>query len=78
MLNSDLAEASSAAVRAKVQKQIESLRKKQVELLAFEEKLRHYADMRITLDLDDGVKVNYAKFGDLVAESKAITGGSDE
>ena len=78
MLNSDLAGASSAAVRTKVQKQIESLRKKQVELLAFEEKLRHYADMRITLDLDDGVKVNYAKFGDLVAESKAITGGSDE
>jgi hypothetical protein len=34
--------------------------------------------MRITLDLDDGVKVNYAKFGDLVAESKVITGGSDE
>ena len=41
-------------------------------------KLRHYADMRITLDLDDGVKVNYGKFGDLLAEAKAITGGSDE
>jgi len=26
-------------------------------------------DQRITLDLDDGVKVNYAKFGDLLAES---------
>jgi hypothetical protein len=46
--------------------------------LAYDEKLRHHADMRITLDLDDGVKVNYAKFGDLVAESKAITGGSDD
>jgi hypothetical protein len=34
--------------------------------------------MRIALDLDEGVKVNYAKFGDLVAESKAVTGGSDE
>jgi type II restriction/modification system DNA methylase subunit YeeA len=78
MLDKDVAAASSAAARTKVQKQIESLRKKQIELLAYGEKLRHHADMRITLDLDDGVKVNYAKFGDLVAESKAITGGREE
>ena len=38
------------------------------------EKLRHYVGQRITLDLDDGVKVNYAKFGDLLAEVKAVTG----
>ena len=78
MLDKDVESASSAAARTKLQKQIESLRKKQIELLTYDEKLRHYADMRITLDLDDGVKVNYAKFGDLVAESKAITGGSDD
>ncbi len=78
MLDKDVEAASSAAARTRLQKQIESLRKKQLELLAYDEKLRHYADMRITLELDDGVKVNYAKFGDLVAESKAITGGSDE
>ena len=78
MLDKDIAAASSAAARTKLQKQIEALRKKQIELLAYDEKLRHYADMRIALDLDDGVKVNYAKFGDLVAESKAITGGADE
>jgi len=30
--------------------------------------------MRISLDLDDGVKVNYGKFGDLLAEVDAITG----
>lgn len=47
------------------------LEKQQVELLAFDEKLRHYADRRITLDLDDGVKVHYGKFGDLLAEVKA-------
>jgi hypothetical protein len=35
-------------------------------------------DGNASLDLDDGVKVNYAKFGDLLAESKAITGGKDE
>jgi hypothetical protein len=78
MLDKDVAAASSAAVRTKLQKQIEALRKKQIELLAYDEKLRHYADKRISLDLDDGVKANYAKFGDLVAESKAITGGNDE
>jgi hypothetical protein len=78
MLDEDVAAASSAAARTKLQKQIESLRKKHIELLAYDEKLRHYADMRITLDLDDGVKVNYAKFDDLVAESKAICGGKDD
>ena len=33
-----------------------------------------YADQRISLDLDDGVKVNYGKLGDLLAEVKAVTG----
>jgi type II restriction/modification system DNA methylase subunit YeeA len=70
--------ASSTAARTKIQKSVDVLKKKQLELITFEEKLRHYADLRIKLDLDDGVKVNYAKFGDLVAESKAITGGSDD
>ena len=45
---------------------------------AFDEKLRHYADKRISLDLDDGVKVNYGKFGNLLAEVKAVTGGPEE
>lgn len=53
------------------------LRKKQLEeLRTFDEKLRHYADQRISLDLDDGVKVNYGKFGDLLAEVSVITGKS--
>jgi len=38
------------------------------------DKLRHFADKRISLDLDDGVKVNYGKFGDLLAEVKAVHG----
>ncbi|MBJ2785962.1 class I SAM-dependent DNA methyltransferase, partial [Salmonella enterica subsp. enterica serovar Newport] len=28
--------------------------------------------------LDDGVKVNYGKFGDLLADVKAITGNAPE
>jgi hypothetical protein len=77
-LEQDRDAAASTAARNKISKQIESLRKKHLELLSFDEKLRHYADMRIKLDLDDGVKVNYGKFGDLLDSVKAITGGSED
>lgn len=78
LMSNDAEAATSAAARTKINKQIEVLRKKQTELLAFDEKLRHYADMRIKLDLDDGVKVNYGKFGDLLDSVKAIAGANDE
>jgi len=78
MLEKDAAAAASNATRSKLNKDIEKLRKKHGELLAYDEKLRHYADQRIRLDLDDGVKVNYGKFGDLLAEVKAETGGKNE
>lgn len=64
----------SAAEIKRIEKKLQELHKQQAELSTFEEKLRHYADQRITLDLDDGVKVNYGKFGDLLAEVKAVTG----
>lgn len=76
MLQKDAAAASSTAARNKLAKEVEKLKKKHVELLAYDEQLRHYADMRITLDLDDGVKVNYGKFGDLLEGVKLVTGGS--
>jgi type II restriction/modification system DNA methylase subunit YeeA len=78
MLQRDAEAATSAATRTKIQKRIDCLRKKHHELVGFEERLRHLADSRIALDLDDGVKANYGKFGDLLAETKAITGGSEE
>jgi type II restriction/modification system DNA methylase subunit YeeA len=78
MLQKDANAASSTAARNKLAKEVEKLKKKHVELLAYDEQLRHYADMRITLDLDDGVKVNYGKFGDLLADVKAITGGAGD
>jgi len=78
MLEKDRDAARSTAARNRIAKQIESLKKKHVELLAYDEKLRYYADMRITLDLDDGVKLNYGKFGDLLAEVKAVTGGAND
>jgi type II restriction/modification system DNA methylase subunit YeeA len=77
-LDGDKVKATSTSHRKKLQKEQDDLKKQQTELLTFEEKLKHAADQKITLDLDDGVKVNYAKFGDLLAESKAITGGKEE
>lgn len=68
-------DASSATTDIKrLEKEITRLHKQQAELSTFDEKLRHYADQRIALDLDDGVKVNYGKFGDLLADVKAVTG----
>jgi hypothetical protein len=68
-------EASTSAAEAKrLEKEIATLHKQQIELAEFDEKLRHFADQRISLDLDDGVKVNYARFGELLAEVKAVTG----
>jgi hypothetical protein len=78
MLQKDAATASSTAARNKLAKEVEKLKKKHVELLAYDEQLRHYADMRITLDLDDGVKANYGKFGDLLDSVKVVTGGAGE
>jgi type II restriction/modification system DNA methylase subunit YeeA len=60
--------------RKRLQKEQDFMRKKLDELRRFDEKLRPYADQRIQLDLDDGVKANYGKFGDLLAEVKAVTG----
>lgn len=78
LLEQDRDSTTATAARNKISKQIESLRKKHIELLSFDEKLRHYADMRIKLDLDDGVKVSYGKFGDLLDSVKAITGASGD
>lgn len=72
----ETADSTSEANRFK--KELDALIKKQVELREFDDKLKHYAYMRISLDLDDGVKVNYGKFGDLLADVKAITGSAPE
>ena len=73
-LQGDVQAASSSAQVKRIEKELVKLEKQQAELLQFDEKLRHYADMKIGLDLDDGVKVNYGKFGDLLAEVKAVHG----
>lgn len=61
---------ASASDRVKLSKQLEKLRAQSLEIGVFEEKIHHLADMMIPLDLDDGVKVNYAKFEDVLAKIK--------
>ncbi|MCG9059783.1 BREX-1 system adenine-specific DNA-methyltransferase PglX [Laribacter hongkongensis] len=78
LLEDDASKASTGAARKALDKQVDKLKKKLEELRLFDEKLRHYADQRIELDLDDGVKVNYGKFGDLLDNVKAISGGSGD
>ncbi|KRP75783.1 BREX-1 system adenine-specific DNA-methyltransferase PglX [Pseudomonas lactis] len=73
-LEQDIEASTSTAEKKALEKQLATLHNQQAELATFDEKLRHHADQRISLDLDDGVKVNYGKFGDLLAEVKAVTG----
>ena len=63
--------AGTASARKKFQKEIDGIKKKLAELSDFDDELRHNADKRISLDLDDGVKVNYGKFGSLLAEKES-------
>jgi type II restriction/modification system DNA methylase subunit YeeA len=73
-LEQDIDASTSTAEKKALEKQLATLHNQQAELATFDEKLRHHADQRISLDLDEGVKVNYGKFGDLLAEVKAVTG----
>lgn len=69
--------ADSTTDKNRLKKELADLEKRRAELRAFDDQLKHYADRRIRLDLDDGVKVNYGKFGELLAEVKAVTGGKE-
>lgn len=60
--------AASGPARAKLIKQQEKLTEQLKEITAFEEKVHHLADRHIAIDLDDGVKHNYAIFADVLAK----------
>lgn len=70
--------ASSTSERKQLMTELKALQNQQAELATFDEQLRHHADMRIPLDLDDGVKENYGKFGNLLDSVKAVTGQAAE
>ena len=64
------AESGDARQRSAANKRAQKLDKQLTELNKYEELVHHYADMRISLDLDDGVKVNYAKLQDILTKIK--------
>ena len=63
-------EIAAPAERVKLNKQLQKLRDQAAEVQKYEEKIHHLADQMIKIDLDDGVKVNYAKFEDVLAKIK--------
>jgi len=73
ILEDSKATATGAELRA-IDKELKTIDKKQAELVKFDEELKHLAEMKISIDLDDGVKVNYGKFGNLLSDVKAIHG----
>ena len=56
--------------RVRLDKRVKKLNDQLKETSGYEEKLHHLADQMIKIDLDDGVKVNYAKFQDVLAKIK--------
>ena len=62
-------EESGAEIR-KLEKQKQDLSSKLQEIIDYDEEIKHLADQRIKIDLDDGVKVNYAKFDKVLAKIK--------
>ena len=64
------AASASTSERVKLNKQLKTLNDQATEIHAYEEKIHHLADQMISIDLDDGVKVNYAKFQDVLAKIK--------
>lgn len=61
---------ASTSERVKLNKQFKTIQDQAEELRKYEEKIHHLADQMISIDLDDGVKENYAKFQDVLAKIK--------
>lgn len=63
-------ENASGSQKMALQKHLKKLQDQLKETSDFEQEIAHYAEQMIAIDLDDGVKVNYAKFGNLLAKIK--------
>jgi hypothetical protein len=61
---------ASTGERVKLNKKLTTLQAQDTEIRAYEEKIHHLADQMISIDLDDGVKANYAIFQDVLAKIK--------
>lgn len=61
---------ATGSEKVRLNKQLKKLKGQAEETRVFEEKLHHLADQMIDIDLDDGVKHNYALFKDVLAKIK--------
>ena len=61
---------ASTGERVKLNKKLTALQAQATEIRTYEEKIHHLADQMISIDLDDGVKKNYAMFQDVLAKIK--------
>ena len=61
---------AAGSEKVKLSKQLAILRDQAEETRLYEEKIHHLADQMISIDLDDGVKHNYAIFQDVLAKIK--------
>lgn len=66
----DAENSASGSDKVKINKQIAKLKEQSLEIQQYEEKIHHLADQMISIDLDDGVKVNYAKLQDVLEKIK--------
>ena len=64
------AQTGEGRMRANAAKRAQKLEKQLAEVNRYEEEVHHFADMRLEMDLDDGVKVNYARFAPLLTKIK--------
>ena len=61
---------ASTGERVKLNKKLTTLQAQDTEIRIYEEKIHHLADQMVSIDLDDGVKKNYAIFQDVLAKIK--------
>lgn len=61
---------ASTSDRVRLNKKLDKLKDQAEETRLYEEKIHHLADQMISIDLDDGVKHNYAIFQDVLAKIK--------
>ena len=66
----DKLDAHRAELSTKESKQLQALQKQLDECREYHERLQVVAEQAISFDLDDGVVVNYAKFGDILQKIK--------
>lgn len=70
MLHTQMDSATSTSENVKLNKKLKKIQGQASELSIYEEKIHHWADKMEPMDLDDGVKANYAKFQELLAKIK--------